>query len=229
MVEESLCKIYSPKNQTNKKDKELITFIHTYNPNHDFNLRKVTNCMEEIQDKKLKEMFKSKRILATRRNNTNLKQMLTSAKFEMHPLIKQPVMYGVYPCNDNKCHLHTKGYITACTSFQFKPRNKIITWKYNRMYTCSSKNVIYMLVCTKDTDNYIGQTEELRPCSNNSKSMVRNAENYSQLYPLHFKRCSDGKEPYLLFPYFYVDDNKQREFMERRFIKKYKPILNGKR
>ena len=54
MVEESLCKIYSPKNQTNKKDKELIMFIHTYNPNHDFNLRKVTNCMGEIQDKKLK-------------------------------------------------------------------------------------------------------------------------------------------------------------------------------
>ena len=26
MVEESLCKIYSPKNQTNKKEKELITF-----------------------------------------------------------------------------------------------------------------------------------------------------------------------------------------------------------
>ena len=98
------------------------------------------------------------------------------------------------------------------------------------MFTCSSKNVIYMLVCTKDTDNYIGQTEELRLRSNNSKSMVRNAEKYSQLYPLHFKRCSNGKEPYfLIFPYFYVDDNKQREFTERRFINKYNPTLNGKR
>ena len=87
-----------------------------------------------------------------------------------------------------------------------------------------------MLLCTKDPNNYIGHTGDLRPRSNNSKSMVRNNDGTLYLYPTHFNQCADGKEPYFfIYPFYFVDDAKQREFTESRFIKRFKPTLNGKR
>ena len=88
-----------------------------------------------------------------------------------------------------------------------------------------------MLISTKDNGNYIGQTEDLRKRSNNSKSMVRNADSSTvYIYPSHFKNSSNGIESYFsIFPFFYVDDEKEREFFERRFINKYRPTLNAKK
>ena len=87
-----------------------------------------------------------------------------------------------------------------------------------------------MLICTKDKNNYIGQTEDLRLRSNNSKTMVRYSNKYPNIYPAHFKNCSKLKDPYFyIYPFYYVEEEKEREFIERRFINKFKPTLNGKK
>ena len=231
IIEESFQKLFSPRNHDIDDMKEMITFVHTYNPNHNFKLNTIVNCLNQINDKKLKQAFENKKIIRSTRNNYNLKQLLTRAKFDLQPLVKQPVIFGLYPCGDKRCMLHTKGYITVCQSFEFISKGKKITWYYNRKFTCSSKNAIYMLCSTNDNNNYIGQTEDLRKRSNNSKSMVRNAEkSAAYIYPLHFKNSSKGIEPYFhIFPFFYVDDDKEREFFERRFINKYRPTLNAKK
>ena len=87
-----------------------------------------------------------------------------------------------------------------------------------------------MLICTKDNNSYIGQTSNLRLRSNNSKSWIRHAKESPYKYPAHFSTCSNNNEPYFrIFPFYYIDEQKQREFIERRFILKYKPTLNGKK
>ena len=230
VINQSLEKLFTPHIQTCRDNEDLITFIHTHNPNHSFNRNRIINCLNNIQDQKLQDAFKHKKILLTTRNTRNLKQILTKAKFEVEPIIRQPIIYGLFPCNDNRCLLHINGYISSCPSFEFMCGNKKITWIYNRRFTCSSLNVLYMLICTKDPNNYIGHTDKLRPRSNNSKSMVRNSDGSEYLYPIHFNNCSNGTEPYFyIFPFYYVDDVKQREFTESRFIKKFRPTLNGKK
>ena len=230
IINQSLSNIFSPHDRTSNNEEELITFVHTHNPNHSFQRKKITNCLNNIQDRQLNNVFKNKKVLVTTRNSRNLKQMLTKAKFELRPVLRQPVISGLFPCKDNRCLLHLNGYITSCSSFEFMSKTKKITWTYNRRFTCSSQNVIYMLICPNDTHNYIGHTDTLRLRSNNSKSMVRNADNNDHLYPTHFNNCTNQTDPYFhIFPFFYVDDVKQREFTERRFIKKYKPSLNGKK
>ena len=115
IVNISLSKLFSPKNETQEINKDLLTFVHTYNPRHDLSTKKVLNSVKNIKDTKLKDAFKHKNIIATTRNSKNLKQLLTRAKFEMYPIIKSIIPNGLYACKDNKCLLHTKGYITTCT------------------------------------------------------------------------------------------------------------------
>ena len=83
----------------------MITFRHTYNPNHDFKANTIVNCLEQIKDTKLKKAFENIKIVRTTRNNYNLNQFLTKAKFELQPLVKQPVIFGLYPCGHKEKHV----------------------------------------------------------------------------------------------------------------------------
>ena len=83
-------------------------------------------------------------------------------------------------------------------------------------------------MAVKQYNNYIGQTSNLRLRSSNSTSLIRHAKESPYKYPAHFSACSKNNEPYFrIFPFYYIGEQRQREFIERRFILKYKPTLNG--
>ena len=68
---------------------------------------------------------------------------------------------GLFTCKD--CIHHKKGYILPTNSFSFKLRNgKIITWNYQKNFTCDSKNVLYILKCNGCDNFYLGQTKDLK-------------------------------------------------------------------
>ena len=137
---------------------------------------------------------------------------------------------GLSKCTDERCFLHKKGYIKECKKFTFKSTEKLQTWDYNRNFNCNSKNVIYMLICTKCDANYIGQSQDLRDRTNNAKSQVRHYQEHKTLrYAKHFAICSNLKEPFFYcYPFYYEDDCMQRLFKEWRMIKRFKPTLNDK-
>ena len=86
-----------------------------------------------------------------------------------------------------------------------------------------------MLLCTKCRENYIGETENLRERTNNSKSHVRNTETPNNPYAKLLCRCSNLREPYFyLYPFYYENNTMFKRFKEWRFIKRFKPSMNNK-
>ena len=64
IIDYSFTKISQPKFQT--ENNYSITFIRTYNPNHNINFKKFYGCLEKIENKELKNCFQKKKVLSTR-------------------------------------------------------------------------------------------------------------------------------------------------------------------
>ena len=84
IINYSFTKSFQPKNNK-EENKEIITFTRTYNPNHNFNYNRFNNCLNNINNQELRETFSNKKVLLTTRQPKNLKKMLVTAKFDLHP------------------------------------------------------------------------------------------------------------------------------------------------
>ena len=83
--------------------------------------------------------------------------------------------------------LHNNGYINSCKEFTFKVKHGFFTWKYNRSFNCNSINVIYMLICAKCGDNYIGETQNLWKYNRSF-----NCNSINVIYMLICAKCGDN-------------------------------------
>ena len=61
VIDYSFTKIFQPKFQTENNDS--ITFIRTYNPNHNINFKKFCICLDKIKNKEPKTYFQKKKVL----------------------------------------------------------------------------------------------------------------------------------------------------------------------
>ena len=98
VIDETLLKTYSPSPAS--KITDPIVFNHVYNPNHQINTNRITNCLEGIQQFPMKQAFQKKKPLVTTRQPANLRRLLVHAKFELSPNPVEPVDYGFYPCGN---------------------------------------------------------------------------------------------------------------------------------
>lgn len=225
VINYSYSKIFEPKR--NKDDnKDIITFTRTYNPNHHFNYNRFNNCLTNIYNYDLQHCFNNKKILLTTRQPRNLKKMLVRAKFDLEPEPLQFKHPGLFTCKD--CIHHKKGYILPTNSFSFKLRNgKIITWNYQKNFTCDSKNVLYILKCNGCDDFYLGQTKDLKQRISKHKSDIKHPHNSNcRVCAEHLRDCAKTDPYFQIYPFYYIKDNYFREFKEKRFIFKWKPPLN---
>ena len=99
IINYSFTKSFQPKNE-NKEDNEIITFTRTYNPNHNFNYNPFNNCLNNINNQELCETFRNKKVLLTTRQPKNLKKMLVTAKFDLHPELPNRKPNGLFSCTD---------------------------------------------------------------------------------------------------------------------------------
>ena len=158
IIDYSFTKIFQPKFYTENNDS--ITFIRTYNRNHNINLKKFHSCLNKIKNKELKTCFQKKKVLLSTRKPSNLRKLLTTAKFEGLPIPTEIKQIGFFPWAN--CIYHKNGYFREWVSFSFKSKNKLLTWRYKRFFSCDSKDVLYVLICNNCDVFYIGQTEELK-------------------------------------------------------------------
>ena len=150
------------------------------------------------------------------------------AKFELNPAPREPGLVGLVPCN--RCKFCQGGYIVPCTGFSFLSADgKLIEWTYNRLFSCNSINILYVLICRLCPENYLGKSDSTKRRVSKHKSDVFKPENSNcRVCTDHLASCSKLVEPFFRFyPFFYVDDPGLRHFMERRFINSFKPTLNG--
>ena len=64
IINYSFTKSFQPKNNK-EENKEIITFTRTYHPNHNFNYNRFNNCLNNINDRELRETFSNKKVLLT--------------------------------------------------------------------------------------------------------------------------------------------------------------------
>ena len=80
IIDYSFTKIFQPKFQTENNDN--ITFIRTYNPSHNINLKKFHSCIDKIKNKELKTCFQKKKVLLSTREPPNLHNVLLQQNFK---------------------------------------------------------------------------------------------------------------------------------------------------
>ena len=70
IISYSFTKSFQPKN--NKEEYKKITSTRTYSPNHNFNYSRFNNCLNNINNRELRETFSNKKVLSTTRQPKNL-------------------------------------------------------------------------------------------------------------------------------------------------------------
>ena len=176
----------------------------------------------------MKKAFRKKWVLLSTRQPPDLRKMLTSAKFVLNPVPREPRLVGLFPCG--KCHYCRTGYIKGATGFSVRnQRGEQVTWTYNRYFTCQSVNALYVIMCNIPNDFYVGKAKSVIKRMRKHASDVRHPENSNcKVCANHLRACSNLVEPYFtMYPFFYEDDPLTRHNMERRFIRYWKPNLNG--
>ena len=207
---------------------EPIVFTSTHSPRLVLDKSLMRNSISKLDTREMKNAFQDKYVLCTTRQPSNLRRLLTSAKFVRNPIPREPRLVGLVPCGS--CIYCSLGYIKAATGFSFvNAEGKTITWSYNRLFTCNSKNLLYVLLCIKTPHSYLGKTEELKKRTSKHASDVRHPHNSKcRDCAEHLRACSGLVEPYLtIYPFCYEDDPNARHVIERRFIQYWKPNLNG--
>ena len=110
-----------------------------------------------------------------------------------------------------------------------KLKNGIIV-TCNGNFDCSSRNIVYIAICSGCLEWYIGETGDpakIRWTVHRNQGKVEPGESPVDA-DVHFRLCGKGK--YKVFPFFRPrrDDIHLRRRYEQDFIRKFKPKLNGK-
>ena len=225
VITEALGKAFQPKRQAEKG--AIVTFMHTHNPNHIFDRKMIADCLEGPMAKSLKNTFGTTKCLITTRQPPNLKKLLVRAKFDVERPIRSLKQNGLFPCG--KCIFCRKGYIKHAEEIVLKRNGKVMRWKYNKHFSCNSENILYFLLNQWDDEFYLGKAQNTRQRTSKHKSDVENPQNSNcKQCTNHLREVSNLEEPYFnIYPFFYVPEPHLRAFMEHRFIRRFKPTLNG--
>ena len=227
VIDEALSKLFSP--HPAGKDVEKITFIRTFNPCQVPNFHILDKCLNNLNAPSMKKAFENKAPLSATRQARNLRQMLVKARFELIPeVVERNRQVGLVPCG--KCKFCKLGYIRAAKEIVLIHKNgKRTVWRYNRLFTCDSKNILYVVQCKNCNEFYVGKAGAVKPRLSKHASDVRHPENSKcKKCTNHLRACSNMEEPFFHFyPFFYVEEPGLRHFMETRFQLRWKPSLNS--
>ena len=221
-INDAFTKVFQPKEHPSTN--HTIVFTSTFDPNLDFNKRKISTILDNINGGSCRKAFRDCRIVISSRQPKCLRNYLISSKFSSRPPTRKNSS-GLFQCKN--CVYHHTGFVKPCKSFSFGKDNEF-RWEYRRFFNCESTNVIYLLKCANCWMFYVGETKDLKSRISKHKSDVKNLQNTNCVkLALHLRICSKLRTPFFrIFPFFYVDDQQRRRFIEKRFIKDYNAPLN---
>ena len=172
-----------------------IPFTSTYFSNHD--CRNILNVASDLigstRDDRLRQAFKNTQLIQSHRQPKNLLRLLTSSRFlNSSNIIAERKPSGIFLCHRNICKLCTDGYLQECRSFL---TSNGTTWDVKCHATCSSKNVIYFLVCNFcNLESYTGKTDNFRNRTNDHISKSRSGKS-TNIFDIHVYNCSRNFSP----------------------------------
>ena len=134
-----------PKKPSNEN---ILPFITTFNPNSpniDSTIKSSVICL------KINNVsgFHNINLIQSKRQPPDLKKLLTKAEYG-------EVLSGTYNCSGKRCECCN--YLLINDHYTFKSVQ--ITFKLKNHFTCDSFNSIYVVICNKCKEEYIGETGE---------------------------------------------------------------------
>ena len=151
----------------------------------------------------------------SKRQPPNLKKLLPRAEYG-------EVSSGTFNCSDKRCECCN--FLLINDHYTFK--NVQITFKLKNRFTCDRFNLIYVIICDKCKEEYIGETEEgktkLRDRVRVYRQHIRQPH-YKQLkVEGHLRVCG-----FRIFPLLQMrsQDTNLRRSYETRFQQKFKTKL----
>lgn len=207
-------------NSAKNESKNVIPFVSTYNSNNPINSNFVVSMFESLKnDPNTSNIFKNKKLLLSKRQPPNIKNMITKAKFQYKHKCE------VSKCNKARCKLCN--IIITGDTFVFSTTE--CKYEIRQHMNCDTENCIYVLVCVNCNKFYIGETNNLRLRTNLHRDHIKN--NIGLNVSKHVHNCANSKnldKSFKIMPFYKVntDDAQFRLTMEEYFIKKFKPALN---
>ena len=151
------------------------------------------------------------------------------ASYRRSPSLKDHLMFRktgkkkVIKCGKNCIFCQ---YIKEGESLKLK-NGMIVTT--NGDFECGSRNVLYIATCAGCGESYLGETGDklLTRWTVHRQQAKLEPINAPVQADVHFRLC--GKNNYTVFPFFRprINDINLRRRYEERFIKKFRPKLNG--
>lgn len=199
----------------------IIPFVSTYNPSN-YNIFPIVRGSEDFlkNSERMKSILNKKKIINCKRQPKNLKRILCASKFDSE--VRET---SVTKCMQKRCK--TCDIIIDCQSYTFKNG---FHFKIKTDMNCTSKNVIYALICSKCSDFYIGQTGmELRKRMTLHRQQTRTEHLRYLTVNEHCHKCADDN--FFVLPIYQMSNSDvlQRENKEMFFIQLMKPMLNSER
>jgi hypothetical protein len=206
------------RNKIDVPKQQVLPYITKQNPNikSDFNdINYIINYLKETQT--LKNTYKNVKVISSKRQAPNLKNMLCRAAFTSN------TNKCVSKCNKTKCKLCD--IIIVGNLFYFKNINWNFTINFNM--SCETLNCIYVIVCKGCEEIYIGETSNLRLRVNLHRDHI--IKDQGLAISRHIHTCASNlKDKFHVMPFFKMnkDDTLQRRLKEKYFINKCEPNLN---
>ena len=105
------------------------------------------------QDPHMKEVFENPPLVAYKRNQ-NLRDLLIKAKVPKNQARPKRNLPGMYKCNNCPVCPYIK------TDKMIKAHGSDCKVELTKRYTCQSKNLVYVISCSKCGVQYVGETEK---------------------------------------------------------------------
>ena len=156
----------------------------------------------------MKSTLENTKLIVSRRQPKNLKKQLTQARF-----ISEKIPNTVTKCGETRCG--TCNLLITGNSMKLK-NNKV--WQIKSPMNCKSRNIIYIVVCSKCESFYVGQTERLRKRVTLHKQQINHEESRRLSVSKHIEKCSGGD--FKIMPIYQCDNSNRltRESKEQDII-----------
>ena len=208
------------RNVTEKTSESVITYVSTHNPKNPEIFSVINFNLPILQeDPKMNKVLSNFKLIKSKRQPNNLKQLLTKAKFN------HDSNHEVKRCNRPNCGLCI--HLLESNSFEFNCGKRFFV---HESMTCEVKNVVYVMKCRGCGDEYIGETGNfLRRRVTVHNQQIRDPNTRILFFSEHLNICAQQMSPKNhIFPFYkmYSDSTSLRRAKEHYFIKLLKPKLN---
>lgn len=202
---------------------QILPFVTTHNPNNKNLMPYIRDGMNILQhDPSLNTIFESKRLINSKRQAKNLQRYLC------HNYTTQQ-KGKVEKCGESRCG--TCKFLKEGEFISFKNQRTAFYVKMDM--GCTSRNVVYTIICGGCGEEYIGQTStSLRTRVTIHNQQLRDRSTRQLGMTDHLECCAVQRgfdPPYRIFPFYKVvgDNRGLLESKEAFFIAKFKPKLNN--